>query len=132
MKISFWLILIIFTGYLCILKCSLEIDIKYTTHSLPELHSHDTSINDYPIRMCGNEFLRHLKHVCAIRGIYTPLIRYRRSSKHYNDLERNLQRGKRFDDLCTLYAIYEPDQVVTQCCCIGCTRKYLEQFCNPN
>ncbi|TNN05552.1 hypothetical protein EWB00_009155 [Schistosoma japonicum] len=129
MRISFWLMLTILTLYLCILESSLEIEMKYTTHSLPELQTDYTPINDYPIRMCGNEFLRHLKRVCAIRGIYTPLVRFKRSLEQYYD--RILQRGKRFDDLCTLYTIYEPDQVVTKCCCIGCTRSYLEQFCNP-
>uniref|UniRef100_A0A5K4F6S6 IlGF domain-containing protein n=1 Tax=Schistosoma mansoni TaxID=6183 RepID=A0A5K4F6S6_SCHMA len=102
------------------------------TQTLTELNTDDSIITDYPIRMCGNEFLKNLKYVCSIRGIYTPINRFKRSFKQYYNLERILQRQKRFDDLCTLYTIYEPDQVVTQCCCIGCNRNYLEQFCNPN
>ncbi|CAH8598534.1 unnamed protein product [Schistosoma intercalatum] len=143
MKKLFYFILIIFFLHLFLIKKSIEIHLKNTTQSLLSLNTDYITIMDYPIRMCGNEFLKNLKRVCSIRGIYTPINRLKRSSssstsssssssEQYSNLERILQRQKRFDDLCTLYTIYEPDQVVTQCCCIGCNRKYLEQFCNPN
>ncbi|CAH8633673.1 unnamed protein product [Schistosoma rodhaini] len=53
------------------------------TQTLTELNTDDSIITDYPIRMCGNEFLKNLKYVCSIRGIYTPINRFKRSFKQY-------------------------------------------------
>ncbi|CAH8549293.1 unnamed protein product [Schistosoma turkestanicum] len=137
MQIHFsYFMLITLVFYLCTIKNSAQIKLHSMTQTMPEqntITNYPTIMNnDPPVRMCGNVFLQNLKRVCAVRGIYTPVKRLKRSTSKYFDLERMLQRRKRFDDLCTLYAIYEPDQVVTQCCCIGCTRNYLEQFCNPS
>nr|CAH8864572.1 unnamed protein product [Trichobilharzia regenti] len=127
----FWTILFYTFVYLFSIKNAVQVEFGYATRMLPEFGG-GFPIQERSIRMCGDDFLQNLKRVCAMRGIYTPITRQRRSSEKVYEIERLLHRNKRFDDLCTLYAIYEPDQVVTQCCCIGCTRKYLEQFCNPN
>ncbi|CAH8592785.1 unnamed protein product [Heterobilharzia americana] len=115
--------------YLFLNEYSIQIGYCYATQILPETQSEYTR-KENRVHLCGSDLIQHVKLVCGTRGLYTPFAP-RRSWNRLSHLEGLLQRNKRFEDLCTLYKIYEPDTVVTQCCCIGCTQDYLEQFCNP-
>ncbi|VDO05491.1 unnamed protein product [Rodentolepis nana] len=94
---------------------------------------------DRPRILCGQAMIHALKEQCGERGTYSPykkrmardLISITRGI-YGPDLTDNLPRRrlrKRFDDYCQVYLRYEPESPLSQCCCLGCTRAYLENFC---
>ncbi|KAF8571209.1 hypothetical protein P879_00150 [Paragonimus westermani] len=92
----------------------------------------DENEYDPPVKMCGPRLAEKVKERCGKRGIYAPNESYRRfNNVHtvYQVLLRSVRRQT--GSLCDYYKMYEPENVVTQCCCLGCTRWYLEQLCNP-
>ncbi|KAF5404929.1 hypothetical protein PHET_01533 [Paragonimus heterotremus] len=92
----------------------------------------DENEYDPPIKLCGPRLAEKVKERCGKRGIYAPNEPYRRfNNVHtvYQVLLRSVRRQT--GGLCDYYKMYEPENVVTQCCCLGCTRWYLEQLCNP-
>ncbi|VDD77276.1 unnamed protein product [Mesocestoides corti] len=85
--------------------------------------------------MCGYQLIVNLKLQCGDRGTFSPYERGPRTKRGlhlggqlppYNPFRG---RGRLYDDLCSLYLQYEPYTIVTECCCRGCTRRFLEQFC---
>ncbi|VDD75666.1 unnamed protein product [Mesocestoides corti] len=97
-----------------------------------------TEEEDRPRILCGEALIRALKKQCGARGTYSP---YRKRAVHEvgrfrrtpPDVAFNhwspVHLQKRYDDFCKLYLHFELDSPVAQCCCLGCTRAYLENFC---
>nr|CDS30578.1 hypothetical transcript [Hymenolepis microstoma] len=97
------------------------------------------TFEDRPRILCGQAMINALKEQCGPRGTYSPykkrmardLIALTRGI-YGPDLTDSLPRRrlrKRFDDYCQVYLRYEPESPISQCCCLGCTRAYLENFC---
>nr|AHA85700.1 putative insulin-like protein [Taenia solium] len=85
--------------------------------------------------MCGYQLIINLKMQCGDRGTFSPYergprikrgLRLGRPGSLYSPLK---SRGRKHDDFCSIYLRYEPYTIVTECCCRGCTRRFLEQFC---
>ncbi|CDI96746.1 Insulin IGF relaxin [Echinococcus multilocularis] len=83
--------------------------------------------------MCGYQLIVNLKMQCGDRGTYSPYergprikrgLRLGRPAPLYSPLK---SRGRKHDDFCSIYLRYEPYTIVTECCCRGCTRRFLEQ-----
>lgn len=94
---------------------------------------------DRPRILCGQAMIHALKEQCGPRGTYSPY--KKRMARDLMAITRGIygpdltdtlpQRRlrKRFDDYCQVYLRYEPESPISQCCCLGCTRAYLENFC---
>ncbi|KAM7534069.1 hypothetical protein Aperf_G00000110020 [Anoplocephala perfoliata] len=85
--------------------------------------------------MCGYQLIINLKEQCGARGTYSPYydsvrvkrgLRLHRATKLYSS---GKIRRKKHDEFCALYLRYEPFTIITECCCRGCTRRFLEQYC---
>ncbi|VDL59426.1 unnamed protein product [Hymenolepis diminuta] len=94
---------------------------------------------DRPRILCGQAMIHALKEQCGDRGTFSPynkrmardLVAITRGI-YGPDLTSKMSRNrlrKRFDDYCEVYLRYEPESPLSQCCCLGCTRAYLENFC---
>ncbi|VDM34439.1 unnamed protein product [Hydatigera taeniaeformis] len=97
-----------------------------------------TTEEDRPRILCGQTLIHTLKEQCGARGTFSPyhkravreLIRGARGLPSLSDIEdAPIQIRKRYDDICEVYLRYEPESPLSQCCCLGCTRAYLENFC---
>ncbi|KAM7534439.1 hypothetical protein Aperf_G00000110012 [Anoplocephala perfoliata] len=94
---------------------------------------------DRPRILCGEALIRTLKEQCGARGTFSPyhkrvvreLIKMSRGlhDPKYSDTNGSVRLRKRFDDICEVYLRYEPESPLAQCCCLGCTKAYLENFC---
>ncbi|VDL96922.1 unnamed protein product [Schistocephalus solidus] len=94
------------------------------------VHKSDALALDPRRIMCGYQLIANLKLQCGARGTYSPYdhgARVRRSLRM--GYEQAHYRPRNPDDICALYLLYEPHSVITECCCRGCTRRYLDQFC---
>nr|WUG45439.1 insulin-like protein [Fasciola gigantica] len=101
------------------------------TDQLPQ--EHDVSSANTRVKRCGQTLLQNLRGVCGTRGVYTPAGRIRRALDYGNYIrfENQMLEGRpRQTRLCSIYILFKPNDVVTQCCCHGCTQSYLERFCN--
>nr|AHA85699.1 putative insulin-like protein [Taenia solium] len=116
-------------------------------------NAYTTTEEDRPRILCGQALIHTLKEQCGQRGTFSPyqkravreLIRVARGlpskfppplSSYYLNLldisdfvDAPIHLRKRYDDICEVYLRYEPESPLSQCCCLGCTRAYLENFC---
>ncbi|KAM3184873.1 hypothetical protein ACTXT7_007517 [Hymenolepis weldensis] len=126
-----------------------------TNVSLSQEAEKRTSVSDPRRIMCGYQLIVNLKQQCGDRGTYSPYAdsgRVRRGLRLQSDFvlcgysrvinmnglisDRATQlykpgkvRRRKHDEFCALYLRYEPYTIITECCCRGCTRRFLEQYC---
>ncbi|KAL5965872.1 hypothetical protein TSMEX_006396 [Taenia solium] len=101
-------------------------------------NAYTTTEEDRPRILCGQALIHTLKEQCGQRGTFSPyqkravreLIRVARGLPNISDfVDAPIHLRKRYDDICEVYLRYEPESPLSQCCCLGCTRAYLENFC---
>ncbi|VUZ40705.1 unnamed protein product [Hymenolepis diminuta] len=106
-----------------------------TNVSLSQEAEKRTGVSDPRRIMCGYQLIVNLKQQCGDRGTYSPYadsgrvrrgLRLHRATQLYKP---GKVRRRKHDEFCALYLRYEPYTIITECCCRGCTRRFLEQYC---
>ncbi|VDO06144.1 unnamed protein product [Rodentolepis nana] len=110
-------------------------DYRSTNISLSQEAQKRANISDPRRIMCGYQLIVNLKQQCGDRGTYSPYgesgrvrrgLRLHRATQLYRP---GKVRRRKHDEFCALYLRYEPYTIITECCCRGCTRRFLEQYC---